>query len=124
MDRGFVFKKREGLFNKIATSWYLLIWTVDPRSDGPRLLLAATAGKNHRRRVNTVAPWPDIALPRSRARFRERKTWGGRAEHDELTSRENGVDDGPKEARGSEWRWLGLTLAVTELSSTTTATRK
>jgi hypothetical protein len=67
MDRGFVFKKREGRFNKIATSWYLLIWTVNPRSDGPRLLLAATAGKNRRRRANTAAPWLDLALPRSRA---------------------------------------------------------
>jgi hypothetical protein len=72
----------------------------------------------------TAAPLPDLALPRSRARFRERKTWGGRAEHDELTSHENRAEGGPKEARGSEWRWLGLTLTVTELSSTTVATRR
>jgi hypothetical protein len=124
MDYGFVFKKREGLFNKIATNRYILIWTVDPRSDDPRLLLAATVGKNRRRRANTAVPWPDLALPHSRARFRERKTRGGRAEHDELTSRENKAEDGPKEGHGSEWRRLGLTLAVTELSSTTTATRR
>jgi hypothetical protein len=123
MDRGFVFEKRKGLFNKTTPNRYFLIWTVDPRSDGPKLLLAATAGKNHWRRANTAVPWPEFAIPSSWARFRERKTRGGRAEHDELTSRENGAEDGPKEARGSRWQRLGLTLGVTGLPSTTTTTR-
>jgi hypothetical protein len=61
-------------------------------------------GKNRRQRANTAAPWLKVAIPRSRARFRERKAWGGRAEHDELTPRENGAEDGPRAACGSGWR--------------------
>jgi hypothetical protein len=71
-----------------------------------------------------AAPSPKNTIARFKALPHERKTLGWSREHGELTSRENGAGDGPKETRGSEWRWLGLRLAVTELSSTTTTTTR
>jgi hypothetical protein len=58
-----------------------------------------------------------------RAPFDEREAQGGSVEHGELTSVEIGVEGGPRTARGSGWRWLGLMLTVTVLSSTTASTR-
>jgi hypothetical protein len=55
--------------------------------------------------MNSVAaPWLEIAISRYRASFNKEKVLEERAKHDDLTSRENGAKEEPREVCGLERR--------------------
>jgi hypothetical protein len=50
--------------------------------------------------VFAVAPWPVMAISRYRASFNKEKVPRERAKHSDLTSRENGAEEEPREKCG------------------------
>jgi hypothetical protein len=87
---------------------YLQMLTVRLDLNGPDEAMKMTAAFLLPTASGPVAPWSENAIPRFWARFRERKTRGGRTKHDEPTSDEIGAEDRLLTTRGSIRRRLGL----------------